>query len=74
MHATSTESTDHMKECVELFIDSVIQDGQNSDTEQAFVNIKVSPKQSEVRFKLDTASSANAIPLYEDTKLSTHGT
>ncbi len=37
--------------------------------EQAFVNIKVGPKQHEIKFKLDTGSSSNVIPLYEYTKL-----
>ncbi len=37
--------------------------------EQAFVNIKIGPKQHEIKFKLDTGSSANVIPLYEYTKL-----
>lgn len=36
-----------------MFIDSVTQGRQSSDTEQAFVNIKICPKQ-EIKFKLDT--------------------
>ncbi len=69
VHAISQEGSDQLEECDELFIDSVTQSKQSSDMEQAFVNIKIGPKQHEIKFKLDTGSSANVIPLYEYTKL-----
>ncbi len=69
VHAISQEGSDQLEECDELFIDSVTQRKQSSDMEQAFVNIKIGPKQHEIKFKLDTGSSANVIPLYEYTKL-----
>ncbi|RXN35724.1 Retrovirus-related Pol polyprotein from transposon 412 [Labeo rohita] len=69
VHAISQEGSDQFEECDELFIDLVTQGRQSSDTEQVFVNIKIGPKQQEIKFKLDTGSSPNVIPLYEYTKL-----
>lgn len=75
VHAISKGISDQTEESDdELFIDSVTQGEQSSETEQAFVNIKVGPKQLEIRFKLDTGSAANVIPIHEYAKLSTHCT
>lgn len=74
VHAISNENSDQVNEYEELFIDSVTQGRQSSDTEQAFVYIKTGPRQLEIKFKLDTGSSANVIPLYEYDKLNTQCT
>lgn len=75
VHAISKGISDQTEESDdELFIDSVTQGGQSSEMEQAFVNIKVGPKQLKIRFKLDTGSSANVIPIREYAKLSTQCT
>jgi len=74
VHAISTEHSDEVDEYEELFIDSVTQGRSSSETEQAFVYLKIGPRQLEVKFKLDTGSSANIISLYEYDKLNTQCT
>lgn len=67
IHAISKDSSDQIEEYDKLFIGR-----QSSHTEQAFVNIKIGPKQLQVMFNLNTGSSAKRnFFLYEYAKINT---
>ena len=46
-----------------LFIDSVTQKNQISETEHAFADIEIGTQGTELKFKLDTGAQVNIIPL-----------
>ena len=46
----------------ELFIDTIIKENENTDREQAFVEVEIGTKRHKVKFKIDTGAQTSIIP------------